>query len=66
MYDLQMIFLSFFFLLHHVACRILVPQSGMDLGPWQWKHEILTTDWTAQELPKSFMLTLGFLRILYF
>ena len=21
----------------------LIPQSGIDLGPWQWKHQILTT-----------------------
>ena len=27
----------FFFWLLHMACRILVPQSGIELGPWAVK-----------------------------
>ena len=40
MYDLQIIFPFFFFFADPCG---LIPQSGIDLGPWQWKHQILTT-----------------------
>ena len=50
MRDLTVIFflamlLSLFFFSfrsHHAACRILVPQPGIELKPWQWKHWVLT------------------------
>ena len=32
----------FFFLPHHVACRIL-PHEGLNLCLLQWKHGVLTT-----------------------
>ena len=32
----------FFFWLHHLACRILVPQPGIEPEPWQWKCWVLT------------------------
>ena len=32
-----------FFLPHHAACGILVPQLGIEPKPLQWKHGILTT-----------------------
>ena len=39
-----MVFLFvFLFLPHCVACRILVPSPGIELGPPQWKHQVLTT-----------------------
>ena len=28
---------------HWAACRILVPRAGIELGPWQWKHQVLST-----------------------
>ena len=28
---------------YRAACRILVPQPGIEPGLWQWKHRILTT-----------------------
>ena len=31
-----------FFWLHRVAYRILVPQPGIEPGPWQWKRQVLT------------------------
>ena len=33
-----------FFPLHCKACGILVPQPGIELGPWHWKRHILTLD----------------------
>ena len=33
----------FLFWLHHSAYRILVPWPGIEPGPWQWKHWVLTT-----------------------
>ena len=33
----------FFFWLCHMACRILVPWSGIEPAPLQWKHWVLTT-----------------------
>ena len=33
----------FFFSFGHVACGILVPQPGIEPGPWQQKPGILTT-----------------------
>ena len=33
----------YLFLLCHVACGILVPQPGIEPGPQQWKHNVLTT-----------------------
>ena len=44
----------FFFWLHHVACRILVPQPRMEPGPWQWKHRVLTTGPPWNSLYTSF------------
>ena len=39
------IFVNFitFFWQCHVACGILVPQPEIKPGPWQWKHQVLTT-----------------------
>ena len=37
-------FLFFFFSWpHHTACGILVPQTGIEPRPRQWKHQVLTT-----------------------
>ena len=36
-------FSSFIFWSCYVACRMSVPQPGIDRGPWQWKCLILTT-----------------------
>ena len=36
-------FFFFFFWLCCMASGILVPQSGIKLGPWQWKYWVLTT-----------------------
>ena len=36
-----------YFCLWHLACRILVPQPGIEPSPWQWKLSILATHWTA-------------------
>ena len=41
----------FFFLPHHMACGILVPQPGVEPGPsavraWSLNH------WTAREFPR--------------
>ena len=33
----------YFFWLGHTACEILVPPPGIELGPPQWKHQVLTT-----------------------
>ena len=35
-------FPSFIFWSHCVACRMSVPQPGIDPGPWQWKFLVLT------------------------
>ena len=35
--------LLLFFWLHHLAGRILVPNQGLNPGPLQWKHRVLTT-----------------------
>ena len=32
-----------YFYLWHLACRILVPQPGIEPSPWQWKLSILAT-----------------------
>ena len=33
-----------YFWYHHPACRILIPQPGIEpLAPQQWKHVVLTT-----------------------
>ena len=32
-----------FFLAIQLACRISIPQPGIDQGPWHWKHQVLTT-----------------------
>lgn len=34
----------FFFLPWHTACGILAPQSGVNLYPLYWKHEVLTNE----------------------
>ena len=36
-------FIVNFFLLHHAACGILIPQPGSNPHPLQWEHGILTT-----------------------
>ena len=36
-------FFLFFSQLCNAACRILVPRSGIETRPWQWKPRILTT-----------------------
>ena len=46
----------FFFWLHRVACRILVPQPGMEpvppaLGDWSLNH------WTSREVPPFLLAT---------
>ena len=33
----------YFFWPHHAAFGILVPRQGMEPGPQQWKHQVLTT-----------------------
>ena len=43
---------TFFFLPHHKACRILVPQPGIEptppaVGAWSLNH------WTAREVPST-------------
>lgn len=42
-----------YFWLHHVAYRIIVPQPGMNLGPYQWKHQVLTIE-PQRDSPKWF------------
>ena len=32
------------FRLYQAACRILVPWPGIEPGPWQWEHGVLTTE----------------------
>ena len=49
-----LLFTLFFFLLHCVACGILVPWLGMEAVPLHWKHEVL--HWTAREFPLSLLL----------
>ena len=34
---------SFFFWPYHMACGILIPQSGIEPRPLQWEHRVLTT-----------------------
>ena len=54
----------FIFLLHHKACRILVPQPGMERAPpavevWNLNH------WTAREVPtKCFYVVAIFIKLI--
>ena len=34
---------SLFLWMNHMASGILVPQPGIEAGPWQWKLGVLTT-----------------------
>ena len=38
----------------HAACGIIVPQAGIEPGPLQWEHRVLTTG--LPEVPMSFYL----------
>ena len=50
----------FFFLPHHMACRLLVPGPGMEAGPQQWKPWV-PNHWTARELPDLFSCSIKIL-----
>ena len=57
-FSLLMRFLSFFFFFgpYHVACRILVPQLGIEPHPLSWKHTILITGPPGKYLGEIFKL----------
>ena len=44
------LFFVFFFLPHHTACRILVPDQGSNLCPPTVEGQILN-HWTTREVP---------------
>ena len=48
-------FLSFFSWLRHVTCRISVPWSAIEPGPWQWKCWVLTTRPPGNSLSPIFL-----------
>ena len=43
-YPVVLFTLFFFFWLCLVACRILMPWLGIEPGPGNWKHQVLTTE----------------------
>lgn len=45
-----------FIWLHCEACGILVPQPVTEPGPWQWKHEVLTTGLPGSSCQKHFKI----------
>ena len=47
---LGMFLVTFFFPPCHAACEILVPQAGIEPGPWQWNSCILTIGPPANSL----------------
>ena len=53
-------FAYFFFFSSGTACRILVPQPGIELGPQAWKLWVLTTGppGTCLLFPSAFLLLL--------
>lgn len=76
---LKSLFLLFFFFLPRCApCWLLLPQLGIQPGPWPWKHRVLAMVLTAREFPpkstlfqatshlfigKSFELTVAFFTV---
>ena len=38
----------------HESWRILVPRSGIETGPWQWKHQVITTELPGNSLGDNF------------
>ena len=48
----------FFFWLYHAACRILVPQPGIEPKPQQWKCQVLTTGLPGNSLLFYFFIFL--------
>ena len=55
------IFCLFIYLLHHTACRILVPQPGIELGPSAVRVQS-SNHWTTREFPASH-IQLSFLQL---
>ena len=53
-FHLCIVWVFFFFWLHYVACRILVPQPRMEPGHWQWEHRVLSTGLPWNSLNTSF------------
>lgn len=47
---LNSVLFHFYFWLHHVACRILVAQPGLNLCPLDWEHSL--HHWTIREIPE--------------
>ena len=48
MWDAELFFCCFFFWLHHVAHKILVPQPGIKPSPPVMEAWVLTTGWTRK------------------
>ena len=40
----QEVIFFFFFWPHHLLLGSLFPDQELNLGPWQWKHRVLTTE----------------------
>ena len=38
----------------HESWRISVPRSGIEAGPWQWKHQVITTELPGNSLGDNF------------
>ena len=50
-------FAHFFFWLCHLACKILVPQPGIEPEPWQWKCWVLTPGPPGNSLESLTLMT---------
>ena len=57
------LFFCFLFWLHYLACRILVPQPGIEL--LHWEHRVLTTGPLQKSLFKSILFTISYIIRLY-
>ena len=62
---LEDIFIYLFFWLRHAACRILVPQPGVEPGPRQWKRGVLTPGPPGNSRRIYFFLFIYFFKFFY-